>query len=814
MKIGALNFFPAFTPPKSGGELRYYHLYSRLGRWHDVEMVNPTYPDHPRERIEHHPRVIEHRIPKTGRYITWHRALDRLGGFRECSAFVVGMSSPSHKELREEARRLWRECDVLIHEFPYCHSLAPRPRAGQLLVYDAHNVEQRLARDMFPGWVGRWVIHRIAKMEGDCARAADLILACSEDDAAELAALYRLDPLKIRVVPNGVDPGEIRPAEEGMRGALRGRLRLDARRPAILFFGSFHPPNIEAAEYLVEKLAPAVTEADFILAGRVCNALKDRTIPANVRLFGAVDDETKQALLQGCDAAINPMFTGSGTNLKMLEYLAAGLPVVTTPRGARGLQLEHRRHALVVEDQRLVQGVEDLLNDEGLRRSLAREGREHVIHSFSWDAIAESVHELLTIKTRRRVLLLNDFPASPVQSGGQVRLQAVGKQLAEAGHGVTILTLSTAEAPTCRSLGRGVEELTVPRSRLHRWMDLWLYHRIGVGADDISAHLFGWLTPRFARILRREARLARVAVFSHCYLIRYRRLLPRGIPIIHEAYNVESDLKQQMYTRGRLARWLLNAVRRAEEEALRRAAFTSCVSIEDEREFRRRYPKDGKRYVLAPNGVDCRRFSVLTLGERRRLRRAVGLGGEPVVLFLASGHPPNAEAARFILDHLAPALPDVVFLLVGQVCGWFVAHPCPPNTLLLGIVPDPVKNFLLQVADAAVNPMFHGSGTNIKLLDYLAAGLPVVTTPLGARGFRHLLEEVLVVCEPEEFARGLSELLEKPRELEQRAVRSHELALEHFDWSVALGDFLREVKSLLPDDGKDDPDPAKNPSAL
>lgn len=797
MKIGVLNFFPAFSPPRSGGELRYYHLYTRLGQWHDVEMANPTYPDHARSRVEHGPRVVEHRIPKTGRYIWWHRFFDRTAKFRECSALVCGLAAPSHGELAREARRLWQESDVFVHEFPYLHSLAPRPRRGQLMVYDAHNVEARLAVDMFPGLMGRWARRKVAAMERECARASDLVLACSEGDAADLVRLYGLDPLKVVVVPNGVDDTEIRPAPEESRPEIRRRLKVPEGRPAILFFGSFHPPNIDAVEYIVGKLANALTDVDFLVAGRVCNAFEGRPLPGHVKLLGAVDDPTKIDLLQGCDVAINPMFSGGGTNLKMLEYLSAGLPTVTTTTGARGLSIEHRRHAMIVEEGNLLQGVLDVLGDSSLAKSLARNGREHVASKFSWGAITQQVHELLELKTRRRVILLNDFPVSPVVSGGQSRLISVGRKFAESGRGVTILTLSPDEKPRRTLLGERLEELNVPRSNLHRWMDKMLYHHLGVGADDVSAYLFGWLTPEFSRALRRESRLAEAAILSHCYQIPHLRDLPPEIVTVHESFNVELDLKRQLYPQTKKAGLLIAAVRRAEQRALLRSTLTSCVSAADIKLYREEYDVGSVAFVESPNGADCRRLTNMSSAERRRLRGRVGLGEEPIGLFLASGHPPNAEAARFILDTLAPHLPKTTFLIVGQVCGWLVAHQCPANVVLLGTVSEEAKDFLLQVSDFALNPMFTGGGTNIKLIEYMAAGLPVVTTPLGARGFRPVADEAIVVAEPNEFVEAIERLLESADEFRRRSERSREVALNHFDWSVTLSALTTAVEQAI-----------------
>ena len=65
----------------------------------------------------------------------------------------------------------------------------------------------------------------------------------------------------------------------------------------------------------------------------------------------------------------------------------------------------------------------------------------------------------------------------------------------------------------------------------------------------------------------------------------------------------------------------------------------------------------------------------------------------------------------------------------------------------------------LNLADVAVNPMLSGSGTNLKMFDYMASGIPVVSTKVGARGIDKQ-DELLVIAEVEDFEqaiRGASE---------------------------------------------------------
>src|SRR5690606_13730101 len=125
---------------------------------------------------------------------------------------------------------------------------------------------------------------------------------------------------------------------------------------------------------------------------------------------------------------------------------------------------------------------------------------------------------------------------------------------------------------------------------------------------------------------------------------------------------------------------------------------------------------------------------VRTREEKVAMREKIGLRAEAVAIFLGSGHPTNAEAARIIRDHIAPCHPKVLFLLVGNVVGWFHGQGLGPNVMPIGAVATPVKNYLLQCSDFALNPMLTGSGTSLKLFDYLAHGLPVISTPVGSRG--------------------------------------------------------------------------------
>ena len=788
--VGVLAFHPAFTPPQSGGELRLYHLYRRVAeRGFAVELLTPTYSHHEQETVQHAPTFRETRFPKTALYNRLHHLNDRTTRFAECSGLVTSLACGQHEAMRREATRLAETADILTQAYAFLTPLIPRRRrARQLLVYDAHNVEAALARTMFGGGIaGRLATWRVASLEKRLLREADVVMACSDDDAQHFVAELGVDRSKIVVVPNGVNVEEIQPVESPeARAAARALLGL-GERPACFFIGSFHPPNIEAVEIIAKELAGPWPEVDFLIAGKVCQAFASRPLPANMRLLGLVSEEQKAALLKGCDVALNPMISGSGTNLKMLDYLAAGLPILSTPSGARGLHIEHCVQANIQEPGGLRTGLKDMLEDRAFREALATRARRHAVERYSWKSIGDTVANVFEVRTGRRVVILNDYRALPAEAGGQVRIEAVAGHLADRGASVSILSLTTGEHRRFDPRPN-LEEVNIPRSFWHRRLDMRLNRWMGCGCDDASAALVtGILSREYRRALQRELARADAVMLSHPYMEPVSRgRIPHGVRLYYDSHNTEFRLKERLYKRNALGRFLTWIVRRAELSAARRADNVFCVSQQNLEELAALVPGLEKRAAVAPNGVDCREARVLPQETRLRMRAQAGLGTGPLAVFLGSGHPPNAEAVRVLRDRVAPRHPGVTFLVIGSVCGWFHGQGAGDNVILMGPLDRAVKDYLLECADVALNPMLEGSGTSLKLFDYLAHGLPVLTTPLGARGLTAEEMGCVVCAEADGFAEALGALLSDPARRADLTAQGRALAESRYDWSVAL----------------------------
>ena len=404
-------------PPVGGGQQRVFGLYRHVAREFDVELVTIAGSDAEPLDAEIAPGLREIRIPKNAAQQAAETRLEQeVGGvpIGDIGIPLFGAHTP------EYARRLTRSittADVVVASHPYALAAVGTPLGRHPMVYEAHNVEYLLKKAVLAktGAVGADLAEAVRALEAEACQTSRLIWCCSESDRDDLCRIYGVDSSRLVIVPNGVDTGAIGFTPPATKAQLKAEFGLAGQRIA-LFLGSWHPPNLEAAEVVFE-IARATPDVKFLLAGSQCRALSDRPRPANVGLIGVVDDETLAALLALADVALNPMVGGSGTNLKLATYLAAGVPVITTPIGARGYELSHGANALVCAAQDFPDTIRRLLSDEALAGELSHQGRRLVVERYDWRAIASeavsTLRPVLGLPERRDV---SDMLLDPVSS--------------------------------------------------------------------------------------------------------------------------------------------------------------------------------------------------------------------------------------------------------------------------------------------------------------------------------------------------------------------------------------------------------------
>jgi glycosyltransferase involved in cell wall biosynthesis len=111
-------------------------------------------------------------------------------------------------------------------------------------------------------------------------------------------------------------------------------------------------------------------------------------LPANVKIMGEVNGETLADIYRAADFGFNPMTMGSGTNIKMLDFMAAGLTIVTTPTGARGLDGADGVHWHVAEIGGFAATARAAVNGYCPGHPLGAAARELAQQHYDWRAIA------------------------------------------------------------------------------------------------------------------------------------------------------------------------------------------------------------------------------------------------------------------------------------------------------------------------------------------------------------------------------------------------------------------------------------------
>ena len=245
-------------------------------------------------------------------------------------------------------------------------------------VLDAHNVYQDMTA--FPQASLRdRVFYRLtrrrqARMEAACWAAAAHVFFCSTVDRDRAERLAPGIAARSTIVPNCVDTREFtpRPAAAFARGG-----------PVIFIGTTRYPPNFFAVQEICHDLAPTLPDLEFWIVGEA--PYRPARIPGNVRFLGRV--ETTAAPLAVARVALAPVRHGSGTRLKLLEYFAAGLPVVSTAKAAEGLEAADGTHLRLAESPAsLVAAVRDLHGDARASAALGASARALAESRYDWRA--------------------------------------------------------------------------------------------------------------------------------------------------------------------------------------------------------------------------------------------------------------------------------------------------------------------------------------------------------------------------------------------------------------------------------------------
>jgi glycosyltransferase involved in cell wall biosynthesis len=358
-------------------------------------------------------------------------------------------------------------------------------------------------------------------------------------------------------------------------------------------------------------------------------------------------------------------------------------------------------------------------------------------------------------------LVVSPILPEPPVTGGQKRTLRLLEAIERAGLHPRILSADHGDDASLQLLrGRGwtVEVVREPEPGL--------IDRVRQHVQRRPSPYLGSLAVRF-EVLAKDAALVQ---YEHTQSAYYRA--PRTAAKVLSLHNIDSRAAASSADHLKGIDWLREANRAAElrtveKRAIPRADRVLCVSEADAAVVR----AAGGRAVLAPNGVDDEFFAVDAPGDEDR-----------VLFFGHFGYEANRRGVQRFLEHGWPqvrqARPHARLAIVG---GGPTHGLGAEGVDILGLVPD--LPAVLATARAVIVPIWEGGGTRLKVLEALAAGREVVSTPLGASGigFEHGRHGLLAET-PEALATALSSVLGHP----STHGREGRILAERYRWKTAL----------------------------
>lgn len=198
----------------------------------------------------------------------------------------------------------------------------------------------------------------------------------------------------IPVIPNGVDTQTNRPD------------KTEPQPYTLIYTGAVtYNPNYEAVAYFIREVWPLVRrrypQAHFTVTGGTGSVdISDLARQPGV-IFTGYLPEISDAV-RASWAMVVPLLHGGGTRLKILESMALGTPVISTPKGAEGLDCTPGTDILIAaEPQAMADAVSDIFENAALRARLVTAGRVLVKNRYDWSVIGQSLLDIIAKLSKR-----------------------------------------------------------------------------------------------------------------------------------------------------------------------------------------------------------------------------------------------------------------------------------------------------------------------------------------------------------------------------------------------------------------------------
>ncbi|MFC1594654.1 glycosyltransferase family 4 protein [Candidatus Omnitrophota bacterium] len=386
----------------SGGQQRLYQLCRGLSKNNAVVLLDIYHP-HSKKNLQD--LEFQERTITLNRTILALQTLNsKVTKLKNVLFPFIALSSLFNKEFKRALKQYSAWADVIVIEQPYLIFNIKKLRRNQLLIYDAQNVEYLYYKALSKKPLYRLIIAQFVRfLEHRTVKRCDYMFSVSHIDKILFHKLYKTPLSNIIIVPNGVVVKSMSSSAAERQSTEKAKCTAKDKK-VLLFVGSNHSPNVEAAEFILFRLSQSLKDYLFFIVGNVTEGLKNKykktsvfSLP-NIRYFNLIDEDRKMDIFRCCDIALNPIFSGSGTNFKVLEYMAAGIPVVTTPFGARGLAIQDNNHAIISHEDDFVSNIRALLKNKALCERLIVNARKLVEDTYDWEVLMRKAEDAINAR--------------------------------------------------------------------------------------------------------------------------------------------------------------------------------------------------------------------------------------------------------------------------------------------------------------------------------------------------------------------------------------------------------------------------------
>lgn len=404
------------------------------------------------------------------------------------------------------------------------------------------------------------------------------------------------------------------------------------------------------------------------------------------------------------------------------------------------------------------------------------------------------------------ILLVSSYLPYPLFSGGHIRLYNLIKELSRK-HKITLICekrnyQGEKEILEVKKFCKKI--ITIPRKK--QWS---LKNIIKTGLSSSPFLITGHTNLEMKKEITRELAESQFDLIHAETSYVMQNIPPVDIPLILVEHNVEYLIyKRFADSASLLLRPLLYLdvvkLKYWEEKMWRKATKLIAVS-ETEKKIMEKKRKD---VVIVSNGVDIAKFKMKNPASPQGGEKSKITQGEKRILFIGEFKwVQNIDAIVWILKEIWPKLRAEFILpmtdggiklwVVGRSISDKIRNLTSDKNIIFDEKAPKETEFIYQRSDLLIAPIRVGGGTSFKILEAMASGVPVVTTPLGNSIGAEENSEIVIAKTAEDFVKNIKKLLEDKEFYEAISKNARKLIEEKYNWQKIAEDLNSVYESVV-----------------